>query len=855
MDSATNPSKISTDIIGTRDGTKTTGAGSNSNGFDLFYDFNGAWTSPNYLNPKILVYQAPDNYTTSTARPATATWNHLVYERSSGVGKIFLNGVLASSGSDTRDFGSSRITLGEKWPLNNEGGFRGYMSNFRYVKGLAVYSGNFTVPTSPLGATQSSGTNIAAITTQTKILLNTPYSFASFLGDGSSRAEAITNGGATVSSDSPFAPPPTITSLSVTSGIGTGGTSTIISGANLDAATSVTVGGAVASIITNTSTAITITTPARSDGAKDVVVTTAGGSVTSVGAFTYFSKYSITYSGGDGSGGTAPTQVSLAPAETFTIASGSSVSKNGYTFAKWKDANNIEYLPGATFTVSNSAVTLTAQWVIDTHQVAFNANGGSNGSTATLDFNSNALASAPTVTRSNYSLVGWAETTTASVLPSWTVVGEKTLYAIWSPKVYTITYSPESGTATTASETFTVLTMPSTWQIPVRNNYAFDGWYTDKTWATLRGTGGSAFTSNETETVYAKWTQSSLVGLTSPTSFGNIIATAGNDGGISATRSGTRVEVDYFADSLPDNTVITAYLQGNTTRAATVLTGVSNLLLSVVVAWKAPDETVPDVDPTKSAIRMKITNAGIKSGAKVYSIVNDTSTILATASQDGFVVIELRVDPEIVIANPVDAPLPPGGGGGGGGGLFITTPSPSVDDSEKIKAAEAKAAEELKIAREKAEAEIKAAQEAADLGAKLKAEEDAQAAAKLKAEEDAARAVALVAQNFVPELTLYSISSTLNLSTFDRAYLNRYISTLKKRATVTCIGYIYPKRTTMTKARALATSQATAVCKMIKAKRKTLVTRVQLLPSSKAPKAAVGSKWVAVSYRVDGYKS
>ena len=45
---------------------------------------------------------------------------------------------------------------------------------------------------------------------------------------------------------------------------------------------------------------------------------------------------------------------------------------------------------------------------------------------------------------------------------------------------------------------------------------------------------------------------------------------------------------------------------------------------------------------------------------------------------------------------------------------------------------------------------------------------------------------------------------------------------------------------------------------MLKAKRKTLVTRVQLLPASKAPKAskaAAGAKWEAVSYRVDGYKS
>lgn len=560
-------------------------------------------------------------------------------------------------------------------------------------------------------------------------------------------------------------------------------------------------------------------------------------------------NWEIAYAAGLGAVGTLPESQIKLTGETFTVSSGSSLSKDGHAFLNWNSGPS-SYSAGSTFTVGSVNETLTAQWTVNAYPIDFNANGGSSGGVVNVNYGSSALPSAPTVTRSDYSLAGWAETTTSSVLTSWTVVSEKTLYAIWSPKVYTISYSPESGTATTASETFTVLTMPGTWQIPTRSNYAFDGWYTDKTWSTLRGTGGSSFTPNETETVYAKWTQSSLVGLTSPTSFGNIIATPGNDGGISATRSGTRVEVDYFADSLPDNTVITAYLQGNTTRAASVLTGVSNLLLSVVVAWKAPDETVPDVNPAKNAIRMKITNADIKSGAKVYSIVNNTSTLLATATQDGFVVIELRVDPEIVIANPVEVPTPPSGGGG-----VAYTSTPSIDDPETLKAAEAKAAEELRIAREKAEAEIKAANYAAEIDAKLRAEEAARIAAKLKAEEDAALAAELVAQNFVPELTLYSITSKLKLSTFDTAYLTEYVSTLKKRATVTCIGYVYSKLTSMTKARALATSQATAVCKMIKAKRKTLVTRVQLLAASKAPKAAAGAKWVAVSYRVDGYKS
>ena len=51
--------------------------------------------------------------------------------------------------------------------------YQGYLSNVRIVKGVAVYTGNFTPSTVPLQATQPAGTNIAAITsTSTGLLLN-----------------------------------------------------------------------------------------------------------------------------------------------------------------------------------------------------------------------------------------------------------------------------------------------------------------------------------------------------------------------------------------------------------------------------------------------------------------------------------------------------------------------------------------------------------------------------------------------------------------------------------------------------------------------------------------------------------
>ncbi len=900
-------------------------------------------------------------------------------------------------------------------------------SDTPFSPGAITLAPNFSSISAATGSTlggrtvRVTGTNLAAtsqilfggvagtslvVESSTSVLVTTP---AGTLGaknvflSTASGATTLANGFTYVST-----PAPTIASLTISEGTTAGGTSTVISGSNLGATTSVTVDGNPATIVSNSSTEISITTPAGNEGAKNVTVSTSGGSSTSVGAFTYITRFGVSYSGGFGSTGTPPIQSSVAPNETFTVASGNSISKSGYTFSKWKDSGNVEYLPGATYTVTNASVTLTAQWTlntyavnflagphgsisgttpqsvnhgssssqvsavpdanyhfanwsdastvnprtiasvetttslaatfaidtytatyssggngsisgtalqtinhgesatavtaipsanyhfvswddgvltatrldtsltgsisktasfaIDSHPITFSANGGSGGSTVSVNYNENAIASAPTVSKSQYTFAGWAETITASSISTWTVVGPKTLYSLWTPKVYTITYDGESGTVLTAVETFTVGNSPIQLQSATRAGYKFNGWYTDKTGGSLLGITGANYTPTYTTTVHAQWTQASLVGLSSPTSFGTIIATAGNDGGISATRSGTKAEVDYFADSLPDNTVITAYLQGSTAYAASQLTGVTNLLLSVVVAWKAPDETVPVVDPTKSAIRLKITNVSIKRGAKVYSIAGDSSTIISTATQDGFVVIELREDPEIVIANPVEVPAPPA----------PPTPSinaaPVVDNSAAENAAKLKAEEELKkaaelktaqeqaakdlqAAREKAEAEIKAAQDAADLEAKLKAEADARLAADLKAKADADIAAELASQKIAPNVTLYSISPTLKLSVYDATYLKSYVATLKPKATVTCIGYIYPKNTTLAKAKLKATSQATAVCKLIKAQRKTIATKVLIYPSTKAPKAAAGAKWVAVSYRVDGFRS
>ena len=100
-------------------------------------------------------------------------------------------------------------------------------------------------------------------------------------------AVATAGGEATSAGAYTYVPVPTIISISPTSGLEAGGTAVTIIGTYLADATSVTFAGTAATVTANSDTQITVTAPAGTPGEADVVVTTAGGQATAVGAYTY----------------------------------------------------------------------------------------------------------------------------------------------------------------------------------------------------------------------------------------------------------------------------------------------------------------------------------------------------------------------------------------------------------------------------------------------------------------------------------------------------------------------------------------------------------------------------------------
>jgi hypothetical protein len=138
----------------------------------------------------------PDSSVTSveSTLPITSKqWNHVAFSVNAGVCKIYINGVESGSGSvNTYNFGTNTSYISLGYVLNNFSWtsfgysyFTGYISNFRIIKGTALYTSNFTPSTSPL-------TNV----TNTSLLLN--FTNGGVI-DSAGRNDLVTVGNAKIS--------------------------------------------------------------------------------------------------------------------------------------------------------------------------------------------------------------------------------------------------------------------------------------------------------------------------------------------------------------------------------------------------------------------------------------------------------------------------------------------------------------------------------------------------------------------------------------------------------------------------------------------------------------------------------
>jgi hypothetical protein len=122
---------------------------------------------------------------------------------------LYLNGTQTAQFTDTSDYGSTHTCFIARNAFSAVEYFNGYMSNVRIVKGVAVYTGAFTPPASPLQRTQAgNGGTIQAITgTQTSLLTCQSNRFIDNGLANSGQPFPITvNGTPTVQAFQPFSP-------------------------------------------------------------------------------------------------------------------------------------------------------------------------------------------------------------------------------------------------------------------------------------------------------------------------------------------------------------------------------------------------------------------------------------------------------------------------------------------------------------------------------------------------------------------------------------------------------------------------------------------------------------------------
>jgi len=120
------------------------------------------------------------------ASPTAATvntWIHMAVVYNGTMTTLYVNGANVAAAAITSvnwghyTAGTNSFLLGRRWDTVTPGVYyNGYITDFRVVKGLAVYTGNFTPLDRPLRISEPARTNVAAVSAaQTDILLNTPY--------------------------------------------------------------------------------------------------------------------------------------------------------------------------------------------------------------------------------------------------------------------------------------------------------------------------------------------------------------------------------------------------------------------------------------------------------------------------------------------------------------------------------------------------------------------------------------------------------------------------------------------------------------------------------------------------------
>ena len=195
-------------------------------------------------------------------------------------------------------------------------------------------------------------------------------------------------------------------------------------------------------------------------------------------------------------------------------------AKVGYTFIGWgtySGDTTANYKAGGEYS-SNSDATLYAIFQKNTYTISYSANGGTGAPASQTKVYGKPINLSSTIPeRSGYVFLGWSSNPNAtgatySSGQFYTTNGSIKLYAVWRKlNTYTVSYDANGGTNAPVSQTKTEdIDLVLTNQIPVNENYIFEGWTTDKESIVVEYIPYGNYCKNESIKLYAVWRNNDL---------------------------------------------------------------------------------------------------------------------------------------------------------------------------------------------------------------------------------------------------------------------------------------------------------------------------------------------------------
>ena len=217
-------------------------------------------------------------------------------------------------------------------------------------------------------------------------------------------------------------------------------------------------------------------------------------------------KYTVEYDANGGNVGTSSKQVTY----DATYGALSTPTRTGYTFKGWyTEASGGAEVTSSTKVQIVATQILYAHWAANEYTVEFDANGGTITTTSKSVTYDSTYGDLPIPTLAGYDFKGWyTELYGGTKITSSTkvqITEDRTLYAQWTAKTYTVYLNPNGGSVSASSISVTYDSQYDDLQKAERPGYDFDGWFTAPS-------GGTEITSStkvqitSAQTLYAQWT-------------------------------------------------------------------------------------------------------------------------------------------------------------------------------------------------------------------------------------------------------------------------------------------------------------------------------------------------------------